>query len=247
MAKQADGFPEVIMKEWGTGKTICRIPNNEMLVKIREEGVDLLVRWQGKEGLVKKANTQASAALQSAAVACTPVTPPPAAKKPTMLETVRSLITTGAVRFCWLMWILDLAARGEILKRRQEMPEDAFPSVGEVIRALDRPKANEEFVVVSYGWLSRLHPDSRGEHLHSVTEAMARCDGFKFTFWDFISLHQLPRSAEENALFRTALNAMHCLYGLQLKGSDVRNCWYVYRLMDVPRDAENAVPYDGRG
>ena len=55
-AQQADGFPEVVMKQ-RNGRTICKIPNGEQLTLISDKGIDYLVRWNDKEGLVKKTNT----------------------------------------------------------------------------------------------------------------------------------------------------------------------------------------------
>merc|ERR1712039_1125117 len=64
-------------------------------------------------------------------------------------------------------------------------------------------------------------------------------DMCQYFFWDFLSLHQWPRSPEEERLFRTALSAMHLLYS--------NPNWNVYRLPHVPATAANPTPYEERG
>jgi len=78
-------------------------------------------------------------------------------------------------------------------------------------------------------------------------------NAFSVLFVDFMCLHQLPRGTLEERLFRSALASMHALYGLQLRVSEGAceyaedDCWHVCRLLDVPGDAENPVPYLDRG
>lgn len=53
-------------------------------------------------------------------------------------------------------------------------------------------------------------------------------------FWDFISLHQVPRSEAEGRLFATALKNMHLVYGNPM--------WTVVRLVGNPATAVNQTP-----
>merc|ERR1712083_65976 len=49
------------------GSILCRIPNQETLVKLADAGADYVVRWKSHEGLVKKTNTLPASASQAPA------------------------------------------------------------------------------------------------------------------------------------------------------------------------------------
>lgn len=55
---------------------------------------------------------------------------------------------------------------------------------------------------------------------------------------DYLSLHQSPRTAEEEHSFRQALSQMHRVFS--------HESWPVFRLVSVPHNAANAQPYDQR-
>lgn len=163
-----------------------------------------------------------------------------------MLDTIRLLVVREAVRFVKYSWLQDVALRGGLLRRRQETPEKAFWSANDVLQGLEKPDCRSAaFVAVSYGWLSPEHPDPRGQHLAAFCRAQPL--GAKFVFWDFVSLHQYPRSHREDTLFSDALSKMHCFYASKLLARNGRNCWGVCRLMDVPEGHANSTPYSDRG
>jgi hypothetical protein len=58
IAQQAEGYPTVVMKQSGSDIILCHIPNEQTVIKIADEGNDYRVRWNDKEGLVKKSNTR---------------------------------------------------------------------------------------------------------------------------------------------------------------------------------------------
>ena len=85
-------------------------------------------------------------------------------------------------------------------------------------------------LIISYGWLSQKHANHTGFHLLSLK--LAAESTFKYftwinpfadktekhllvcscVFWDFVSLYQVTRTSNENALFRDALANLHLLY-----------------------------------
>lgn len=75
-------------------------------------------------------------------------------------------------------------------------------------------------LAVSYSWIARGDPDPDGYHLqrlqHVVTQATSCVevgDVEVGVFIDYLSLHQLPRQPQEEALFRKALASMDVIYG----------------------------------
>lgn len=113
---------------------------------------------------------------------------------------------------------------------------------------------NGRLIVLSYGWLSKEHPDPYGFHLCRVLQFIklqtARFDYFDCgdlgLFWDFASLPQpkggVDRTPEEKRVFGKGLKAINLLYGspttsvIQLKG-----------MPEVAFDGMNATEYDNRG
>lgn len=66
--------------------------------------------------------------------------------------------------------------------------------------------------VLSYGWLSDGDPDPMGTRLQVVLRALEVQPHIMAVFWDFASLHQKPRVAEEDAAFGRALDVMGDIY-----------------------------------
>ena len=96
------------------------------------------------------------------------------------------------VRLLRLSWLLEQARGRAVLKRRQELPEEAFLSEAEV-RALPRGHVGREcetcgcgstdnfradkplrIIAISYGWLTPEHPDPYGEQLARFAEQIER-------------------------------------------------------------------------
>merc|ERR1711939_454636 len=93
---------------------------------------------------------------------------------------------------------------------------------------------NNNVSVISHGWLAPGHPDPRGRRR---TDIALVSNGW--VFWDFLSLFQVDaygkRTQPEEVSFRTALGSMHEVYA--------NPQWKVLRILSIPADAENKIPY----
>ncbi|CAK0857612.1 unnamed protein product [Prorocentrum cordatum] len=125
--------------------------------------------------------------------------------------TVEGLHPVRLVRMSWL-----LQQRGTVLKRRQELPEEAFVSAGE-LRAIWEASGRggvdkvAPIITISFCWDSREHPDPNGVQLslvidtleqerHKYSRGMDNFEGFSDmgVFWDWPSLLQGdPDKADE--------------------------------------------------
>eukprot|EP00660_Eupelagonema_oceanica_P010227 gene10227-3410_t len=93
--------------------------------------------------------------------------------------------------------VLQLYKKGT-LRRRQDLPDEAFASHEEVKEyALQHSRS---VLVISHGWLTWNHPDPEGLHL----QQLVRYGWFGrplpdnvLVFWDYASLPQCVRSAHE--------------------------------------------------
>ena len=144
-------------------------------------------------------------------------------------ELILEAITSGALAPLRGSWLIDLHANGGVLARRQDLPPEAFFSADDcskMVRALG-DSYGLLFVALSSRWLSAQHPDPDGHHLAIVAEVAELythndprrsplAAAFKARglgqpdfalFWDFGSLHQSPRSDEEELLFLVGLRA----------------------------------------
>ncbi len=116
--------------------------------------------------------------------------------------------------------------------RRQELPDEAFWPAGEAVRLWGKNpwwipdvRGNDThfFCALSYGWIQQGDPDRDcftlgrvgailAMHLESFDEDSWGLGGDCALFWDFGSLHQMPRSEAEGLLFRVALRYMQLVY-----------------------------------
>ena len=168
---------------------------------------------------------------------------PPHIGKETLLDTVAS----GAIRPLSGRWLVAHEAKGGRIERRQDLPDEAFWSAAELRRHVEAFDTIGDdwkrfgydygllFVALSYRWLSAEHPDPDRFHL-KIVAAVARlymknlADAFQLAglgdepdfalFWDFASLYQRERTADEEALFLPGLQASNVWYGHQLSV-----CW----------------------
>ena len=146
-------------------------------------------------------------------------------------------VESGAIAPLKGSWIVKLHAAGGRLKRRQDMPAEAYWTAAELrVVALELgEKFGLLFVALSYRWLSKEHPDPDGFHLDIVAsvaklylglsgknasesplvEAFSslQTDADFALFWDFPSLCQPPRSEAEAALFKRGLKLSNVWYG----------------------------------
>uniref|UniRef100_A0A0G4HD60 Uncharacterized protein n=1 Tax=Chromera velia CCMP2878 TaxID=1169474 RepID=A0A0G4HD60_9ALVE len=175
------------------------------------------------------------------------------------------LVREGAIALWPLPVLRLLLQKQDAVPRRQEVPNVLrdlgmkAEEIREAAEGADRclKEAENSFpllggfrvVCLSFGWLSKDHPDPDRFHLRLLVEEIGKqwwgSSGWGndpsrvFVFWDFMSLFQKPRSAEEEVLFRKALLQLDLLY------SSVHT--RVFRSTGVPSDSANPIPYAERG
>jgi len=138
----------------------------------------------------------------------------------------------------------SFCSQAKQLVRRQELPAEALCAPEEAMDAVDEYWQYEGAVSISYGWLAPHNPDPTFVYKQQIDCIVDELGNglrisIKRVFWDFMSLHQLPRSASETAAFREALASMHLVYS--------NPKWAVIRFLDIPHDALNNTPYEKRG
>ena len=195
-----------------------------------------------------------------------------------------SLLEQQDILLVWASWLLELAGSGGRFLRRQDLPEGAAVDPGALRRLAkevhawnavlaahpDKPHLRyamrfPPFVIVSYAWLSKEHPDPDGRQLQevlapalewymserarlAVEDAYAEEDlggaapapaGPDFAvFVDFAGLWQKERSDEQDASFGRGLASMDLLYAHQETA--------VLR-MTRTLEGYDALPYGSRG
>ena len=128
-------------------------------------------------------------------------------------DPIRERLADGSIRLLSCEWLLSAdsdkylgrTASGEvIMRRRQELPEEAFVTNEEAAAWFDR--ADRSVLALSYRWLTAAHPDPLGTALEAMRRFLrSEVDLSKCAlFWDFASLPQKdtaggPRTAEGQA------------------------------------------------
>lgn len=76
-----------------------------------------------------------------------------------------------------------------VMKRRQDLPEEAFFDPEEAALLLSR--GDRSVLALSYGWLTQIHPDPHGttlatllRYMHEATPSVEDCG----LFWDYVSV-----------------------------------------------------------
>mmetsp|Transcript_14505 Transcript_14505/g.30433 ORF Transcript_14505/g.30433 Transcript_14505/m.30433 type:complete len:639 (-) Transcript_14505:63-1979(-) len=152
---------------------------------------------------------------------------------------LESCISSGSVAFVKGRFLIDLLKGEGKVKRRQDLPPEAFWTAAEVteraasIRRIrfrfpfnnynfNEVRGQQFLHALSYGWLDKGHPDPDGYHLRLIVKVIERRLEFLNSigshddiaiFWDFLSLFQAPRTEEEDRLFRQGLKAANLIYG----------------------------------
>ncbi len=116
--------------------------------------------------------------------------------------------------------------KSDPIVRRQELPDEAFWPAGDAVRLWGKkdPTGDDThfFCALSYGWIQQGDPDRDCFTLGRVGVILAMhlryfggsigLGGDCALFWDFGSLHQMPRSEAEGLLIRVALRYMQLVY-----------------------------------
>ena len=137
---------------------------------------------------------------------------------------METFLSCGAVKLLNAQWIIQRAAQGIPISRRQELPSDAFLSLEEI--KVSASVWHLPIMCLSYVWLHPNHPDPKGDTLLQLALFLAASSKGLImqqyrvaVFWDFASLHQhdprnqTRRSEEEEELFQRGLGAISSLYG----------------------------------
>jgi len=155
-------------------------------------------------------------------------------------EALLASVESGAIAPLKGSWLIALHKRGGRLKRRQDMPPEAFWTAAELCRLVEKLGKHYAllFVALSYRWLTKDHPDPEGFHLAIIANVAEKYmeqekenwilgdflkDAFTEAgipdqtdfaiFWDFPCLYQKPRTPEQDLLFMPGLRASNIWYG----------------------------------
>ena len=131
---------------------------------------------------------------------------------------VIQVLMCGAIRLLCVKWLL-MQPDNFKMPNRQELEalekSGASPSPllsREAAAALVR-RGDRSIGALTYGWLMSGDPDPAGSRIRVLRRALARL-AIEALFWDFGSLYQAPRTAEQKEFFEIALKggAMNQLY-----------------------------------
>jgi len=130
----------------------------------------------------------------------------------------QAIIASGCLRLLSAVWILT-QAEGYLLKRMQDLPKEAHLPDDHAAELFGESGA---VIVISYGWLSKAHPDPTGHHMRAVQKYLKKHMAMSShrdcgVFWDFASLPQRgpdgTMTEAEKKVFKKGLGAINLLYG----------------------------------
>ena len=149
---------------------------------------------------------------------CTPLPPKLHRALAELDQIVIQVLMRGAIRLLCVKWLLKQPDNFK-MPNRQELEalekSGASPSPllsREAAAALVR-RGDRSIGALTYGWLMSGDPDPAGSRIRVLRRALARL-AIEALFWDFGSLYQAPRTAEQKEFFEIALKggAMNQLY-----------------------------------
>jgi len=169
-------------------------------------------------------------------------------------ERARKILESQALKLLRVDWLLAQPA-DYVLQRCQDLPAEAFLSGAQAAKLwMD----NLRIAVLSYGWLTKQHPDPNGHHMRRVRKCLQRlrewqpwASNVEGVFWDFAALPQngidgSEKTDEEEVVLKAGLGAINVLY------ASLRT--FVLQLTAVPMSVEaparflvNHTPYELRG
>ena len=154
------------------------------------------------------------------------------------------VLQTGGIRLLRTDWLLEKPDDFRILRRQdlealEREGESPLLSVEEAVTLVCR--AAREMGVLTYGWLSPGQPDPKGARVAVVRRALRENPHIVAIFWDFASLYQAPRTAEETEIFGKALKVMNEPYASAV-GTTVLQ---LKEIPDRPDDYDGAVAIFG--
>ena len=164
-------------------------------------------------------------------------------------------LRSGAIALLDAYWLAWQLPDGVPIKRRQDLPSEAFLSI-EQLKAATRPNEHLPIIVLSNAWLQIGHPDPEAQNLRLIRVALRAwatrsSHGQLGVFWDFGSLHQPApdgsRTTAESKLFHEARQAIADFYA--------HGHTTVFRLTRLPKEfsvdcappGANTTPFMQRG
>jgi len=165
-------------------------------------------------------------------------------------EEMRRVLGCGHVRLVKSIWLVE-TPDGWIVKRHQDLPEEAFVRNQDACEPFEEGADPDEAVfktlVVSYPWLTKRHPDPHGFHCKRLKRFFQIWEIFmQGVFMDFMSLPQVDangvRTAAEDVIFKKGLSIINLLYG-----SDKTFVVQLTKMPEVSFEGMNAIPYGNRG
>ena len=131
-------------------------------------------------------------------------------------EHLIEVLATGAIRLLRVEWVQQQPDDFK-MPRRQEL--EALEQSGASPSPLLTPQEAVALIrrgdrcvgVLTYGWLSPGDPDPAGSRIVVLRRALTGL-AIEALFWDFASLFQSPRTPDQEAAFKLALEAMNQLY-----------------------------------
>ncbi len=147
--------------------------------------------------------------------------PPKLRKALTVLDKiVIEVLLCGAIRLLCVKWLLMQPANFKMPNRqalekieRSGVSPSPLLSPQEAVALVER--GDRSIGALTYGWLSPGDPDPKGSRFRVLRRAlMGMAIRIEALFWDFGSLYQAPRTPEQSASFKLALEggAMNQLY-----------------------------------
>jgi hypothetical protein len=151
----------------------------------------------------------------------TPGTPLPPKLRQALTELdkiVIQVLLRGAIRLLCVKWLLMQPANFKMPNRQalEELEESGAspsPLLSPQEAAALVERGDRSIGALTYGWLMSGDPDPAGSRIRVLRRALARL-AIQALFWDFGSLYQAPRTAEQKEFFEIALKggAMNQLY-----------------------------------
>ena len=143
------------------------------------------------------------------------------------------------------------ASGAVVMKRRQDLPPEAFVPCDEAVAMLER--GDRSVLALSYGWLTALHPDPHGTTLAAVRRFLSSTEANDTgLFWDFCSLPQRgqkgeERSEAEKSVFAQGLGIMGSIYASVTGTAVLQQRDIVLPPGGAGKESYNPTPYDGDG
>lgn len=175
-----------------------------------------------------------------------------------LMSSIKAVVDSGDVALLKGRWLVE-RSKSSPLSRRQDLESEAFWPASDLHVSADgfwllEPMERRVMVIaVSYCWWTMEHPDPDGRQLQHLGHVLGSyLDQYRINlfgkdqvadtavFLDWGSLHQEPRSEDEQAAYQRGVASMHLWF--------THRKIKVWRMSSVPGPTpEGFVPYQDRG